>query len=424
MYFKRSITFRLNSRKNKAGEQKVMIRASWCGERIELHTPHHISAKQWDARKQRAKGKENASGVAVHLINSDLDTLQSYMQEAFNRYEFVEGHPPTKDELRELYNDLAGRQTDTPQLTAKAFATISEVCEVYLQETSRGREPDTHKKYITLCNHLCSWNGGLEIDDFNTSAMQEFESYLYHQVRLRAITLQRMMTRAKGFLRWASSNGYYRGDVHNTYKVSVKGANTKEVIVLSPEELKQLIDCEIPRSKAYLDRVRDLLLFGCFTGLRFSDIQQLTPAHIVNNTIRVITRKTSDPINIELNKHSQAIIDKYKGVCGDRLLPRISNQKCNNYLKELGELAGLDTPTVVTYYDGAGRHTEIKPKYELLSTHIGRRTFITNALQLGISLPTIMSWTGHKDVKAMRPYIKLVESHKRKEIAKFDTLLK
>lgn len=424
MYYKRSISFRLINDKRKAGDSKIVIRATWCGNRLEFATPHSIPVSQWDSRKQRAKGKANSNGVAVHLINSDLDTLQGLMQDAFNRYEFIDQRPPTKEELRELYNDLAGRTDDKQKLVDKAFSTVAEVYEQYLQATQKGREYGTQQKYITLGNHLKTFCGDMELDDFTSKTMQQLQDYFTDTANLRAASVQRLMNRCKTFLRWAVANDYYRGNAHKTYKVSVKGADIKEVIVLSRDELQQLVACDLPAEKIYLDRVRDLLLFSCFTGLRYSDVQQLTKAHIKRGVISVITKKTTDPLTIELNHTAQQIVDKYSDAYPTKLLPTISNQRFNDYLKELGELAGLDEPTLITYYDGNGRHQEIKPKFELMTSHIGRRTFITNALQLGVPLPTIMAWTGHKDLKAMKPYIKLVESYKRREIAKLDLLLK
>ena len=85
-------------------------------------------------------------------------------------------------------------------------------------------------------------------------------------------------------------------------------------------------------------------------------------------------------------------------------LPVISNQKMNDYLKELGELAEINEPVRETYYKGNERIDEVTPKYALLSTHAGRRTFICNALALGIPAQVVMKWTGHSDYKAMKPW--------------------
>ena len=92
------------------------------------------------------------------------------------------------------------------------------------------------------------------------------------------------------------------------------------------------------------------------------------------------TVKTSDSLIIELNDHRRAILEKYKDVEfeNDKALPVITNQKMNDYLKELAELAEINEPVRQTYYKGNERIDEVTPKYALLGTHAGRRTFICN----------------------------------------------
>lgn len=84
----------------------------------------------------------------------------------------------------------------------------------------------------------------------------------------------------------------------------------------------------------------------------------------------------------------------------------------NDYIKELGQICGIDTPINITYYKGNQRIDEVHPKDELLGIHIGRRTFICNALMLGISPEVVMKWTGHSDYKSMKPYIDIADSAK------------
>ena len=99
---------------------------------------------------------------------------------------------------------------------------------------------------------------------------------------------------------------------------------------------------------------------------------------------------------IELNDHSRAILEKYKDVEleNDKALPVITNQKMNDYLKELAELAEINEPVRQTYYKGNERIDEVIPKYALLGTHAGRRTFICNALALGIPPQVVMKQKG------------------------------
>lgn len=138
--------------------------------------------------------------------------------------------------------------------------------------------------------------------------------------------------------------------------------------------------------------------------------------------MEITTIKTADKLIIELNNYALAILDKYKDVPfpDDKALPVISNQRMNDYLKEAGELAGIDTPVSTIYFIRNRRVEETYPKYELLGTHAGRRTFICNALALGIPADVVMKWTGHSDYKAMRPYIDIADTVKKNMMDKFN----
>ena len=140
------------------------------------------------------------------------------------------------------------------------------------------------------------------------------------------------------------------------------------------------------------------------------------------NEIRIVTKKTVEGLVIDLNKYSKAILDKYAGKYypDDKALPVISNPAMNEALKKIGQLAGFNEQHRVVYFKGRDRFEDVMAKHELLTTHCGRRTFIVNALFLGIPAEVVMSWTGHADYKAMKPYIKIVQELKSKEMDKFN----
>jgi len=153
-------------------------------------------------------------------------------------------------------------------------------------------------------------------------------------------------------------------------------------------------------------------------------VYNLRRSDVRDNHIGVTTIKTADNLVIELNNYSKTILDKYKDITfeDDRALPVISNQKMNDYIKELGEIVGIDEPVRETYYKGSQRIDEVTPKYALLGTHAGRRTFICNALSLGIPPQVVMKWTGHNDYKAMKPYIDIADDIKASAMERFNQL--
>jgi integrase len=92
----------------------------------------------------------------------------------------------------------------------------------------------------------------------------------------------------------------------------------------------------------------------------------------------------------------------------------------NDYIKELCKLAGFDEMLKVVYFVDNERKENVYPKYDLVGTHCGRRTFIVNSLYLGIPAEVVMKWTGHADYSAMKPYIKIVDRLKQESMKKFD----
>ena len=161
---------------------------------------------------------------------------------------------------------------------------------------------------------------------------------------------------------------------------------------------------------ARLIPVRDNFCFSCFTGLRFSDIDKLRKMHLKNNYIEIKTDKTKDFLKIPLNKYAIEILNRYTDHSIDRPLPTgISNCKTNLYLKEVGELAGLTEIVSLEKFSGSQKVVINKPKYELISSHTARRTFVTLALEKGMRAEVVMAMTGHKDYKTFKKYIKITD---------------
>jgi integrase len=276
---------------------------------------------------------------------------------------------------------------------------------------------------VAVKNHLITFNSYLTFEFFDEYGLNEYITYLRENRDMRNSTIGKQIGFMKWFLRWSFKKGYKSGNAYDTFKPKLKNT-TKKVIFLTWDELTKLKEYQILPTKQYLERARDVFLFLCFTGLRYSDVFNLKRSDIKENHIEVTTVKTADSLIIELNNHSKAILDKYKDIAfkNHKVLPVITNQKMNDYLKELAELAEINEPVRETYYKGNERIDEVTPKYALLGTHAGRRTFICNALSLGIPAQVVMKWTGHSDYKAMKPYIDIADNIKANAMSKFNKL--
>ena len=272
-------------------------------------------------------------------------------------------------------------------------------------------------------NFRCTTDKELTFEALDEPKLTSYVNFLKDVEGLRNTSTMKQIAYLKWFLRWCTKKGYCMNNAYESFNPKLKSVQ-KKVIFLTWEELNKLKDYKIPLTKQYLERVRDVFLFCCFSGLRYSDVYNLKRSDIRDGYIEITTVKTADRLVIELNNHSRAILDKYKDVEfeGHKALPVISNQKMNDYLKELGELAEISEPVSETYYKGSERIDTITPKYALLGTHAGRRTFICNALALGIPAQVVMKWTGHSDYKAMKPYIDIADDVKANAMSKFNQL--
>ena len=281
----------------------------------------------------------------------------------------------------------------------------------------------TYEKFAATKNHLTNFEKDLSFESLDESKLTAYVNYLRDKKSFRNSTIGKQVGFLKWFLRWSKKKGYTSNFAFELFKPKLK-TTQKKVIYLTWAELTKLREYKIPETKKYLERVRDVFLFQCFTGLRYSDVFNLRRSDVKDNHIEITTVKTADSLIIELNNHSKAILDKYKEVHFeyDKVLPVITNQKMNDYLKELAELAEIDEPVREVYYKGNKRIDEVTPKYAVLGTHAGRRTFICNALSLGIPAQVVMKWTGHSDYKAMKPYIDIADEIKASAMDKFNQL--
>ena len=428
MNIKRNIIFTLESRKKDGvlivENVPIRMRVNFASKRIEFTTGYRIDAAKWDSDKQRVRnGCTNKLKQSASEINASLLGYYTEVQEIFKKFE-VEEIMPTPEQIKEAFNALhkpieeVKQRKSTPNAFYKAFDEFVRDC---------GRQNDwtdsTYEKFAAVKNHLMNFRTELTFDFFDEKGLNDYVTYLRNVKEMRNSTIGKQLSFLKWFLRWAFKKGLHQNNAYDSYKPKLKSTQ-KKIIFLTWEELNKLREFEIPAAKQALDRVRDVFLFQCFTGLRYSDVFNLRRSDIKGDHIEVTTVKTSDSLIIELNKHSKAILDKYKDVAfeDNKVLPVITNQKMNDYLKELAELAGIDEPIRQTYYKGNERIDEVTPKYALLGTHAGRRTFICNALALGIPPQVVMKWTGHSDYKAMKPYIDIADDIKANAMSKFNQL--
>ena len=430
MNIKRNIIFTLESRKKDGvlitENVPIRMRVNFASKRIEFTTGYRIDATKWDADKQRVKnGCSNKLKQSASEINASLLEYYTEIQSIFKRFE-VEDVMPTPEQIKEAFNALHKPVSEEPKPKKEALpCDFFQVFDDFVEDCGRQNNwtDSTFEKFAAVKNHLTNFREGLTFEFFDERGLNDYVGYLRDVKEMRNTTIGKQLSFLKWFLRWAFKKGVHQNNAYDSYKPKLKSTQ-KKIIFLTWDELNRLREFKIPSNKQALERVRDVFLFQCFTGLRYSDVFNLRRSDIKGDHIEVTTVKTSDSLIIELNNHSKAILNKYKNVAfeDDKVLPVITNQKMNDYLKEMAELAGIDESIRQTYYRGNERIDDVTPKYALLGTHAGRRTFICNALALGIPPQVVMKWTGHSDYKAMKPYIDIADDIKANAMSKFNQL--
>ena len=400
------------------------MRVSYHSQRIDIMMGYFIDEDDWDPGQQRAKkntfGKNN---VRATTINSELNKAAHEVDEVFKEFELLDRYPKP-EELEESFNRRMSRETHDS--LKKSKTRFWEALNAFKAEESAKNawQHSTVQKFDALAEHIKKWKEQPRFEDFKESGLTSFITFLLREEDLSNDTTLKQLSYLKWFLKWAKRKRLHDVADFETFKPKLPSTQ-KRIIFLTIEEIRKLMAYQIPKEKAYLSRVRDVFVFCCFTGLRHSDVYNLKRSDVKDDFIQVTTVKTADTLSIDLNDVARGILEKYKEeeFPGNKALPVISNQKMNDYLKELCQLAGFDEAIRITTYQGSERIDIVYPKYKLIGTHQGRKSFICNALAAGIPVNVVMKWTGHSDYKAMKPYIDVADTIKAREMNKMNNLL-
>lgn len=373
-----------------SSESQIRMRVRWDGHLLQLNSGFTISPDKW-ANGEVKRGACNKDGYTRKEINEHLESMSERVDAIFARIRAEHGRFPSLEELRAMFNPKAQERTDS----------ITDYFREFYADNSTRWGKATYYKFNTIQTHLLDFDKKLNVNDFDAQTIDRFRDYLLSR-GLQNTVINKEWKILKWFLNWCDSKGYVTSKGWKDYKMNLKTI-PHQIIYLEWGELMNLYNFSFPPNKKYLEDARDFFCFECFTGLRYSDVRHLEWSCVKNDYISVDTLKDSDHVNIPLNKYSSAILQKHIGL--PQPFRPISSQKLNEYIKEACMIAGIVQPIRKAHYKGAERIEETLCKYQLVSSHTGRRTFICNALIMGIPESTVMLMTGHSDFKAMQPYI-------------------
>lgn len=418
-----------NDRLNKHGEYPILV--SWYVHGVRISSAVGLSVKPelWNASASVhiRPGAVLSNGMKGAEANSRLLALSKNLNDWENS--LSPGFKPTTEEMRAQMKRALGDDPEALRSRRDIYDDLKE----YLNEgvNIHGWAYSTKLKYGTLKNHLKQFKENISYSFFNHDGFNEYLLFLQDVKGMQDVSVKREEKMLKAFLKWAHMKGY--NTVRDYKDFSFKDRKTdRPVLYLTSEQLIRLYEWEIPKDGEEVEvtdqmgrkkkisveghnslvKVRNLFCFSSFTGLRFSDAMALKKSDVSDDCIRFSTIKTNDPLVIELLPQAKEILDLYSHIEGPNALPSITNQKANEYLKTLFQLFRLDDNVTTIRYVKGRRTVEIQPKWAIMSTHCARRTFIVNALSLGIAPEIVMKWTGHSTYDAMKPYIDIVDSAK------------
>jgi|YelNatPaOPRAMG01_1025707.scaffolds.fasta_scaffold18948_8 integrase len=384
----------------------------WCyvreyKETLYLNTGQRINPGLWDTDTQRANLRQTRDNIIKGSLKSLNQYLNAFESKILDIERIIRSKQP--DAGFSVVADAIKKQFDKKK--AGLFDIYNEFLKIKRQEVSK-QAIFKFKRVKALLEEYQKVNReSLDFDKITPLFFSKFYSFLIENKNMLNNTANKNIQFLKTFLIWANNNGYTD---NSSYKVFKAKSEVNEVIYLTEPELMKLYNLQLKDER--LQRVRDIFVFQCFTGVRYSDIQNISREDIKGSTWNVRTQKTHQIIEIPLNSYALSILAKYSEY--PQPLPVISNQKMNDYLKELCELAGIDDVVKTVKYKGSDRIEKTYKKFEVVGTHTARRTFVSLSLQKGMKPENIMAITGHTTYRMMQKYLKIDYGHLREEMDK------
>jgi len=385
----------------------ILLFYSFGGKRLQYFIGYRIDAFKWDEEKMKVR-KGFSEGTE---INKELDKLKSKISGIHDKAKVLDEELTIED----LRDQLKGKQK-----IAKGKKTFKECLADYFESSrltkTKGSMKAIESTFSILDNFSEKTGIRLDFKNITQEFYDKFLDYCFNTKDYKNGYTGKLIKDIKAFLNWATDRGL-NTNLDFRKKSFKKLTEEPEIIYLTYDELILLYNYDL-EGNIKLEQIRDIFCFGCFTGMRYSDILALAPEHLHEDSIKYRIVKTGQNNTIPLNPFSKKILKRHKDKFPNRSLPVVSEQKTNEYLKELFKKAKLNRKVQKVSFQGAKKIKLTLPLSEVITFHISKKTFMTNFLAKGGSLLTAMAITGNKDFKTARRYYKVVDSLKSDEMAK------
>jgi integrase len=396
-------------------ETSIYVTVTYETKRIRVFTNKKINPKHWNSKEQKAR--QNYSGHAsfnqwLKNVDASVSNIDINWK---NKHSNQKAIPPIpcevlKSELRKYLSKETKQEREENKKT-----TFWGYYDTFLNRMENGTRTHFDKgtplakgtifQFHNLKRHLQNFESktGFKINFENIDLVfyKKFLDHLTIKLNLSPNTIGKLITNLKVFLREALEEKLTSNNAFTFRKF--KSINFKsDTVYLDLTEIKEIQELKLtafPR----LERVRDMFIIGCFTGLRYSDLVRIKPKNINDGMIELKQFKTGNDVFIPITKDVLQILEKYNFT-----MPTISNQKYNEYLSLVCEKCELLKKEITTHTIQGGHKIAInKPKHEFVSSHTARRSFATNEYKAGdLEVSEIMALTGHKTEKAFYKYIR------------------
>jgi len=388
MKHKMSILFYAKSAKvAKNGLLPIYLRITINGARIELSTSRFVEKTKWNAEAGKMKGNSEEA----RLINTHLDTLRTKVYETenwminnnqeINAQSFKNRLLGVEEKQRKLILIFEDHNKRMKELVGREFSV------------------NTLKKYETALSHTKEFLlyqyklKDISIKQVDIAFINDFDFFLRNTKKCNNNSTIKYIRNFGKIIKQAYVNGWIEKDPFLNYKGKVKQIDRN---YLTQSELQDIINKEIRIQR--LDLVRDMFIFSCFTGLAYIDVFNLTKENLIKGIdgemwISTHRQKTDSLSKIPILPVSESILEKYKDhpecLNKNKLLPILSNQKMNAYLKEIADVCGINKE---------------------LTFHIARHTFATTVtLSNGVPIETVSKMLGHTNLKTTQHYAKILD---------------
>jgi site-specific recombinase XerD len=372
---------------NNEGNCPIYARITVQSKRFEFSTNKFINPDKWSSIGAKIKG----TNEEARTINSHLDFIKNQVNNAEKKL-YKRDITVTSENLKnELFGIGIKRRMIIPIFQDHNNKIKSLVGQEYA--------PGTLERYETSMKHtkeFLQWKFGVsdfDIMEIDHAFITEYEYFLRSVRKCANNTAVKYIKNFKKIIRICLANGWLDKDPFANYKSKVREVERE---FLSQEEVQTIYTKKFGTDR--LNLVSDIFVFSCFTGLAYIDVKNLTQSNIslgIDGKRWIFThrQKTDSPSRIPLLQIPEEIIQKYAAdpqcLNEDRLLPILSNQKMNSYLKEIADVCGINKE---------------------LTFHIARHTFATTiTLTNGVPIESVSKMLGHKSLRTTQHYAKILD---------------